>query len=435
MLTAIRTIRRNPLEFLAQTWRAHGDVAQFPIPRPATYLVSGPQDVRSLLVGSARTQSKRTLQYDNLAAVTGEGLLTANDPPWRERRRVIQPAFHHGELAAVCDHTVAALKPWVSRWDSARSPVVLDLDEAMMEISLQVVASALFGSDWRSVAAGLTKSTIVALDAVVARARNPLPPPRWLPTPGNRRLNSAVAALDVAVDSILRQRSAAGRHGVGDGDLVDLLVAGLRRTDGSVDRQAVRNELVTFLVAGHETVASALTWAWYLLADHPEVADALADEAQRVFGERAPQLPDVADLVLARAVVDETLRLYPPAWVITRKLTVDVALTDVVLPAGSLVIMSPWIVQRHPTVWERPDEFVPTRFAGVDARAQVGYLPFGLGPRICIGRDFALTEATLVLALLAQRFRFVRRSRVPITPLASVTLRPPEGLQVRVERR
>ena len=207
MMSSIGPIRRNPLEFLAATWRRHGDVVQFPIPRPATYLISNPADVRSILVGSTKSQSKRTLQYDNLATVTGNGLLTADDPPWREHRRVVQPAFHHSELAGVVAHTAEALNPWLDSWRDSSTAKVMDLDEVMMEVSLQVVASALFGSDWQASASGLTKSTIIALDAVVARARNPLAPPLWLPTPGNRRLKSSIAALDAAVDSVLDQRA------------------------------------------------------------------------------------------------------------------------------------------------------------------------------------------------------------------------------------
>lgn len=432
MLRAIGPIRRNPLEFLAQTWQRHGDVVQFPIPRPATYLVSNPADVRSILVAGAKTQSKRTLQYDNLATVTGDGLLTADDPPWRSHRRIVQPAFHHAELAGVCEHTAAALLPWLRSWRAGTPPAAVDLDEVMMQISLQVVATALFGSDWQTVADDLTKSTVVALDAVVARARNPLPPPGWMPTPGNRRLHKAVAQLDAAVDAVLDQRALSGSRG---GDLVDLLVAGLRNQSGLTDRKAVRDELVTFLVAGHETVASALTWAWYLLGRNPAVADAVASEARGVLDDGPVQLSHLERLVTARSVVDETLRLYPPAWVITRKLMGDAQLTDYVLPTGSLVIMSPWIVQRHPAVWAAPNLFDPERFIGIEARSHPGYLPFGLGPRICVGRDFALTEATIVLAMLAREFRFDPIESGAITPLASVTLRPPDGLPVRVIRR
>ena len=433
MLAAIGPIRRNPLAFLTDMQRRHGDLVQFPIPRPPTYLVSHPEDVRTLLVSGSKSQSKRTLQYDNLATVTGNGLLTADDPPWRERRRVMQPAFHHSELAGVVAHTNDAVSAWVDRRHMPGQPAIVDLDEVMMELSLQVVASALFGSDWRNLAGGLTRSTVVALDSVVARARNPLAPPRWLPTPGNRRLTAAIKTLDSAVDAVLDQRAASASAGAaGAGDLVDLLIAGLRDRTGRLDRQAVRDELVTFLVAGHETVASALTWAWYLVARHPEVADRLTAEAKAVIGDEQLQLSDLPELPIARSVIDETLRLYPPAWVITRRLTAPAPVRGQELPSGSLVIMSPAIVQRHPDVWSQPDTFDPGRFMGVEARSLRGYLPFGLGPRMCIGRDFALVEATVVLAIMARHFRFEPLDSRPITPLASVTLRPPTGLPVRV---
>lgn len=438
MLSAIGQIRRNPLAFLAQTQATYGDLVQFPIPRPPTYLVSDPAQVRALLVAGNKSQSKRTLQYDNLATVTGRGLLTADDPPWREHRRIVQPAFHHSALDGVVAHSCEALVPWIQQWQQAQRDPHLDLDEVMMEVSLQVVASALFGSDWQSAAADLTRSTVVALDAVVARARNPLAPPRWLPTPGNRRMSAAIKQIDRAVDSILDDR--VDRPNPHAGDMVDLLVSGMRMRAGTgdttvVDRQAVRDELATFLIAGHETVASALTWAWYLLAQDREAAQRLAHEADSVIGDAPLTLADLERLPFARAVIDETLRLYPPAWVITRKLTAPVEVAGQELPTGSLLIMSPWIVQRHPSVWTEPDVFDPTRFMGVDSRAQAGYLPFGLGPRMCIGRDFALAEATVVLAVLARHFRFELTDREPITALASVTLRPPNGLPVTVVRR
>ena len=437
MLTAIGAIRNNPLAFLARMQRQYGDLVQFPIPRPPTYLVSHPDDVRTLLVSGSRGQSKRTLQYNNLATVTGNGLLTADDPPWRAHRRVMQPAFHHSELAGVVAHTSEAVGAWADRWQISGAPPQIDLDEVMMELSLQVVASALFGSDWRAMASGLTRSTVVALDSVVARARNPFAPPRWLPTPGNRRLSAAIDSLDAAVDAVLSARSnspSSAVAGAESPDLVDLLISGLRDRTGRVDRQAVRDELVTFLVAGHETVASALTWAWYLIARHPEVGDRLAVEASEVLGDQPLHLADLKKLPFARAVIDETLRLYPPAWVITRRLTAPAPVCGQELPVGSLLIMSPAIVQRHADVWSDPDSFDPRRFEGVEARSQRGYLPFGLGPRMCIGRDFALVEATVVLATMAKHFRFEPLDPRPITPLASVTLRPPNGLPVRVVR-
>jgi len=439
MLKSFGRIRRDPLQFLAGIWRDYGDIAQFPIPRPAVYLLTDPEGVREVLVGSARDYSKRTLQYDNLATVTGSGLLTADDPPWRARRRVIQPAFHHERLGSVADHAVAATEPYLLRWQESGDGAVVDVDEAMMELSLQVVASALFGSQWDAQAKELTQATLVALDQVVARARNPLAPPLSWPTPGSTRLRRSIRILDTAVGEVLRQRRlAAGRspdpgQAEDSGDLVDMLLAARADPTAQLGGQGVRDELVTFLVAGHETVASTMTWVWQLLANNPTAAAALHAEVDSVLAGRLPTFADVPDLTWTRAIVDETLRLYPPAWVITRKSTAEHEVSGVAMPSGSLVIISPYLVHRHPDVWDRPDEFDPSRFVGGSARREA-YLPFGLGPRLCIGRDMALVEATLVVAAIASRFRFESAGGA-VEALASVTLRPQYGLPMRVYRR
>lgn len=439
MLGAFGMIRRDPAAFLEQMWREYGDVVQFPIPRPAVYLLSSPTDVKSVLVDAVSTQSKRTLQYDNLAILTGDGLLTADDPPWRQHRRVIQPAFHSSELDDVCANTARATSTFLDRWGALADGATVDVDEAMMEISLQVVATSLFGSDWQEAAGGLTKATIVALDEVVARARNPLAPPLWVPTARNRRLQRAKAALDSAVDALIANYDFRSDGAEAPGDsrtFLDLLMSGLRSHDGSLDRQAVRDELVTFLVAGHETVASALSWAWYLLAEHPHIADDVRAEVDALTPGHEWNMATVASLPLTRAVVDETLRLYPPAWVLTRTSTIEHKFAGSSLPVGSLLIMSPWILGRHPEVWQNPDQFDPQRFIGGNSRNRLGYLPFGTGPRICIGREFALAEAVVVLAMVAARFELRRPIGAgPITALASVTLRPPSGLPMKVHRR
>lgn len=437
MLGSFSQIRRDPRQFLIDTWRAHGDVVQFPIPRPATYLISNPQDARTVLVSPARDQSKRTLQYDNLAEVTGNGLLTCDDPPWRDHRRLMQPAFHADEMATVIAESWSALDGMVGSAD-ARGRVV-DLEHVMLSVSMQVVAAALFGSDWHRQASSITTASQLALDCVVARARNPLPPPRWLPTPGNRQLAAATRRIDRAVDTLLSQRLNQAPRG----DFVDLLIAGLRTADGDLDRRAVRDELVTFIVAGHETVASALTWTWYLLMRDDHVLARLTDEAADAPFESLSSHEQLTQLPYTRAVIDEALRLYPPAWVMTRRLNQPITLesraaqeaASPTLPQDALVIISPAVVHQHPEAWQHPTVFDPERFMGVNSRMHPGYLPFGLGPRMCIGRQFALDEAAVVL------FRMVRELTVtpvddrPITPYSQVTLRPKRGLWVRLASR
>jgi len=428
MLRAFGQIRSDPLAFLERVWREHGDVVQFPIPTPPSYLVTDPAAVDRVLRVNQRAYGKRTIQYSSLSLITGEGLLTADTEVWREQRRVVQPAFHPRQVERVADHVATAAARVDREWSALPPGAVVDVDETMMRAALEVVGSSLFGTDLSGDAATLVDATLAGLAVVVARARNPLAPPAWVPSPGNLALRRSLSALDGAVAAMLAERA---RRPGREPDMLDLLVEGL-----GGDEARVRDQVVTFLVAGHETVASALTWSWHLLDGDPEAARRLREEARSALGERAVTFADYARLPYARAVFDEALRLYPPAWLITRKSRADDELAGHHVPAGSLVVVSPWLVHRHPDLWPDPERFDPTRFVGTGASdpTATGYLPFGAGPRLCIGRDFSLVEGTLLLAALARTWQFegVDRASVRTDPL--VTVRPRDGLPMRVRR-
>lgn len=446
MLRAMRRIGDDPLAFLAQQWRLYGDVVQFPIPSPPTYLVSHPDDVRMVLVGRSRDVTKATIQYRALSRVTGQGLLTSDNPVWREHRRVVQPAFHADTLPGVAAHTARAASRLVTRLRERGDGGVVDIDAEVMTLALEVVGDSLFGHELGPVADRLAEATLTALGEVVSMARMPLRAPAWIPTPGNRRMTRSLAELDAAVEAILAQRLSQGPSE--PPDMLDLLQA------SNLDRTAVRDEIVTFLVAGHETVASALTWALVLLGTHPDIADRVALEADEVLSrpatDGAPTLdmPDIdmsalAQLQVARAVVDEAMRLNPPAWLITRSTTADMELSGSHVPVGSLVILSPWIVHRHPEVWQDPETFRPDRFiagapdAGSGMRTagvRTAYIPFGAGPRMCIGRDFAYAEAVLSLAMICRAVRLAP-SGAPVRALPLVTIRPDRPALMRITQR
>jgi cytochrome P450 len=432
MLRAMTAIRRNPLAYLDSAWRRFGDVVQFPIPRPPSYLVNDPDGVRRVLVANGRNYGKSTIQYRALSLVTGEGLLVADTDAWRRQRPMVQPAFHHETLEGIVRHVSVALERLFADWDALPRDAVVDMDDAMMHVALEVVGHALFGTDLSADADRLTRSTLDALDVVVARARVPVTPPAWLPTPANRRLQSAVGDLDSAVRAILaaRQRGPAGQP-----DMLDLLIAARDESGDRLSASEVRDQVVTFIVAGHETAASALAWAWGLLAKHPHVQGLLQAESDEVLGGRSPTFADYSRLPVARAVIDETLRLYPPAWLITRKSISADTLGGHDIPAGALIILSPWLLHRHPDVWPDSNAFLPTRF--LDGMAdRVNFVPFGAGLRQCIGRDFAYVESTLVLSTLAGRYRveFPTGTGLPEgEPL--VTIRPRHGMPLRILRR
>lgn len=426
MLRSFGAIRRDPLAYLERTWRAYGDVVQFPIPRPPSYLVSDPAAVRRVLVDNARHYGKRTLQYRALSLVTGEGLLTADGERWRRQRRLVQPAFHHEAITRVADHVNAAADALVATWGASAG--VIDADQGLMEAALEIVGHALFGEDLAGDASALTEATLDALEVVVARARVPIAPPSWMPTPANRRLRRANGILDRTAQTMVMRRRAGGAGA--RADMLDLLLATADEDGDRLTDAEIRDEIVTFIVAGHETVASALAWAMALLADRPDWQEAIAAEA--AAGTDAAAL---GTLTMTRAVVDEVLRLLPPAWLITRQALEDDELAGHAVPRGALIIMSPAIVHRHPAVWADPESFDPRRFleGPVDRTA---FVPFGAGPRLCIGRDFAYLEAVLLLARIARDVRWSRPDGLAAPrPEPLVTIRPAGGVPLRVSPR
>jgi cytochrome P450 len=450
MVAAVPAIRRDPLAFLQRTVARYGDLVAFPMPRTPVLLVNDPDAVRRVLVENPRAWSKATVQYGALSAVTGSGLLTSDGEEWRRRRRIAQPAFHHGTLDVVAQQSVAAGRRVAGHWRRALAEVparagagaVVDVDAACLRATLEVVGRTLFDADLAADGERVVAAVHEALEVVVARAR--LPRPAWLPLPSHRRLARAVATLDETCARVVRARRA---RGLAD-DATDLLALLLRSADaesesesehGGLTDQQVRDELVTLVIAGHETVATALAWACQLLAEHPDVQAAVhaeLDDALRP-GED-PTWADLRALALTRRVVDEALRLYPPAWVVSRRSTEPDVLAGVAVPAGTLVIVSPWLLHRRPQAWPDAERFDPDRFA-VPSRPTTDYLPFGAGPRLCIGRDFALVEAVLALAVLLREHRLepVRRGGAVVRPAAEalVTLRPRGGLPLVVGRR
>jgi cytochrome P450 len=434
MLRAFGVIRRDPLRFLDLCRRRFGPVVAFPLPGAPVLYVSDPDLVRHLLVTNHRAYSKRTVQYDALALVTGEGLLTSDGEAWRAMRRLVQPAFHHATLSDSVSGVAAAADALSLEWSELAPGGTVDLDEAMMRTTLRVVGASLFGADLGDQVTPLVAAVAAALEVVVRRAQLPVSPPSWLPTPGNRALGSAMHSLDDSVERLVQSRRSAGITPA-DHDVLALL---LRAQDqGLVSPAQVRNEVVTLIVAGHETVAATMTWTWLLLGGAPDATAHLRDEADAVLGAGPPSLSTVGRLTFARAVVDESLRMFPPAWVISRRCIVDDLLGEIEVPAGSTVFCSPSALHRDPSVWERPERFEPQRFLAPRSAdlPRESYLPFGAGPRLCIGRDLALLEATLLLAVLVRRHDVVTPDLDTVRAHAGVTQRPAGGLPGRVAAR
>lgn len=438
MVRDLLSIRRDPLRYLEGVVARFGDLVAFPLPRTPVLLVNDPAGARRVLVERARTYSKATVQYGALSLVTGGGLLTSDGDVWRRRRRIAQPAFHHGTLDVVADQAVAAAGRIAAVWDTHPAGTAVDVDAACMQATLEIVGRTLFDADLAADGERIVAAVHEALQVVVKRARTPLP--SWLPTASGRRLAAAVDTLDRTCADVVRARRARGL-GESDRDLLALLLRSLDGTDGLSDTE-VRDELVTLVIAGHETVTSAVSLTLLLLADHPDAQQRLHDELDSVLGGgRAPTWADLPALRWTRAVVDESLRLFPPGWVVTRRAEQDDVVCGVRVPTGTLVVVSPWLLHRRAEDWPEPLQFDPTRFtADRSATPRGAYLPFGMGPRLCIGRDFALVETVLLLATLLRRNRVslpVGADGEPLRPHveASVTLRPRDGLPLVLQPR
>jgi cytochrome P450 len=357
----------------------------------------------------------------------GESVLSSVGAIHLRQRRMMQPAFHKARIATYTDAMARAALAARETWPPG---VPLDLAREMNRLTLTIVAETLFGaqvgtdSDTARVQQAIT-DVMEMFDLVL------VPFAEWLvrlPLPRMRRYRAAQQALDTLIYGIIGARRASGED---RGDLLSMLLHA-QDTEGSgamTDRQ-LRDEVITLFLAGHETTANALTWTWWLLAQHPEVEAHLHAELDHVLTGRAPTADDVSHLPYTRAVVAESMRLYPPAWTMGRRVLREYRWDGHVIPAGSLILMSQWIVHRDPRWWPDPTRFDPGRWLGdAVARPRFAYFPFGGGNRVCIGESFAWSEAIVVLAALAQRWRFVLDPAHPVVPQPLITLRTRHGLR------
>jgi cytochrome P450 len=424
--------RRDPVGFLYDAAREFGDVVRFQAWPLLGYLVVRPEHVRHVLQENNRNYRKGKL-IAKAKVLIGEGLFTSEGDFWLRQRRLAQPAFHRerieGFAAAITESTASMLEAWRT---PARTGWPIDVLQEMSALTLRVVGRVLFSIDLAGEAAGVGRALLVALEHLNHLATRLCPLPPFVPTPRNVRFLMARRRLDRVVLGIIERRR---RQETAVPDLLSMLLAA-RDADtgeGMSDRQ-LRDEVMTFVLAGHETTAVALAWVWYLLARHPEIEERLRAEVRDVLGDRQATVADLRALALTRRVVEETMRLYPPVPVIARQAIGPDEIDGYTVPAGSVVMMSPYVTHRDPRFWDEPDRFDPDRFAPHRSanRPRFAYLPFGGGPRICIGNELALMEAQLILATVLQRFRLQLVPGHLVEPELRVTLRPRRGVPMTV---
>lgn len=433
LLGHLRILERDPVGTLLHFWQEYGDVVPLRFGPLRAFLLVHPDAVRHVLQTGSRNFDKDLVSYRRLKLVLGEGLVTSDGEVWRRSRRLAQPAFTTQRLRSFATLMTDAAEQTAERWRRhAGGEQALDVHREMMALALRIVGEAMLGFDPTAETAAVGNALDVVLQGVNRRIYSPFPLPLWVPTPGNRRLRAAIATLDEVVTEIVEERRRGTRSAAHGDDLLARLMAARDEEGEGLDDRQLRDEIMTIFLAGHETTANALTFTWFLLSRHPRVAADLRSELAAVLGGRTPTVDDLERLPLTSLVVEESMRLYPPVWIVERHALAADEIAGVPIPRGAIAMVSPFLTHRHPEFWDNPEGFDPQRFAAGARLHPFAFYPFGGGPRVCLGAAFARLEARLVLATLAQRVRLdlLPGHRLELVP--TITLRPRGGLPMRV---
>jgi cytochrome P450 len=422
---------RDPLRFFSELARTYGDVAHVHMAGEHLFLFNDPQLVRDVLVTSQHNFLKgRALE--RAKRLLGNGLLTSEGAAHVRQRRLIQPAFHRDRTASYASVMTEYADRAQQQWRSGQE---LDVAQAMTRLTLGIVGKTLFGADVDSQATSVGRALADVLGAFWLSMLPLADLLEHLPIPAFRRSRRARAELDRIIYAMIAERRASPED---RGDLLSMLLMAQDEENGGgmTDRQ-VRDEAMTIFLAGHETTANALSWTWYLLSGAPDVEARLHEEVDRVLGDRLPTLEDVSRLPFVEKVVTESMRLYPPAWIIGRRAIHDYPVRNYLVPARGVVVMSPYLIHRNGGLFADPERFNPDRWT-VEMKTSLppfAYFPFGGGARRCIGESFAWMELVLVVSVVAQRWRLRLVPDHPVVPQPVVTLRLKHGLKMIVERR
>ena len=432
LLGSAAELMRDWPGFSTRCAREYGDVVFYRFLHVPICQVNHPDGIEQVLVRQASNFHK-SKDYAALRFVLGNGLLTNEGASWQAQRQLMQPAFRHENIAAYAGIMASSAEQFLARWKDGEAR---DIHEDMTQLTLDVVTRSLFGArvsqDARSVGADI--STVMARFFQQAALSFILPD--GTPLPKGPRLLRSKRRLDQKILAIIHERRSSPAPA---NDLLQILLDAQDEHGSRMTDEQLRDEIMTLFLAGHETTANALSWTWYLLAQNPEAEGALAAELDAVLGGAAPTLADLPRLPYAEMVTKESMRLYPPAWGIGRRAIRDFELNGYRIPAGTNVFLLQWVTHRDPRFFPDPERFDPERWRDDPIRRgrlpRFAYFPFGGGPRVCIGAGFAMMEATLLLAALAQRFQLSLLPNSRVRPFFSITLRPKHGLKMLLHRR
>lgn len=422
----------EPLRFFQDAAATYGRVVRINFGSRNAFLLTDPAAIKYVLVDN-NANYRKSSTVPIVAQVLGRGLATNEGESWLSQRRLMQPAFHRQQIARLGEPITTEAAALGEQWRAkvkAGEPV--NMQTEMMRLTLRLVLKLLFGHDVQGEEDRLGQAWTVVLQEFNRRSWSLVQIPDSWPTPANRRFHRALTLLNETVYQLIDARRGRSQS---HNDLLDLLLhAQDAETGHKMSDQQLRDEIMTLFLAGHETTANALSWTWYLLAQHPDTLTQLQAELQQVLQGRLPTVTDLPHLPYTRAVVDESLRLYPPFWLIYRAPYQPDKIGGYPLRTHDMVFISPYLMHRHPTYWPSPEQFQPERFSPEQAKSYSPYVyfPFGAGPHLCIGNNLALMETQLILATLAPQVHPTLLTDQPIQPEAGVTLRPRRGVGMRL---
>jgi cytochrome P450 len=399
-----------------------------------SFLITEPEHIEHILQTNSRNYHKGRV-YKELVPSTGDGLFVTDGEVWRRQRRLAQPAFHKDKIASFAKIMTDSAEKMLRHWRlPAEYGTPVEISSEMLQLTLGIVGKALFSRDLSYGADVVTDAFDVIRAHTMRRLTSFIKLPQSLPLPRNRKFRAAVATADRLVYEVIEDRR---KNGGSQDDLLSMLMAARDEETGeAMGDKELRDQALTIIGAGYETTTQALCWTWYLLARHPQIENRLHDELATVLGGRIPVLNDLPKLQYTLMVFQEALRLYPPAWMLSRTAVEDDEIGGQKIPARSELLLLTAYTHRHSRYWTRPDEFDPSNFSpeNVAARPRYSYFPFGGGPRQCIGNNFALMEAQLIIATVAQRYR-LSLAQKDVAAEPSVTLRPRDGIKMTLHPR
>ncbi len=425
-------LRKNPLNFLIEKDKAYPGILHWKFLHLDVVQLTDPKLVRFVLQTNQKYYVKSTM-YNQLKLLLGQGLVTSEGKLWKSQRKMIQPSFHKQHINNLFDEMLSCTNELIMDWkEAAQKGGKIDFADEMMKITLQIIGKTMLSADFRTEAKSVGVTLTYLLKALEKRVLRGVNFPIWVPTAANLEFKRKRKVLDDIVYKVIGDRR---ERGHAKGDLLDMLMESRYEDTGeAMPDNLLRDELMTVFLAGHETTATALTWTFYLLSKHPDVYQKLKKEVKEVVGDGELTFQHLHQLKYTKACLNESMRLFPPVWVIGRGATEDNMVGDYFIKKGTTVLMSPYIVHRHPDYWKNPEVFEPERWETEEVKEmdKYAYFPFAAGPRMCIGNNFALLEADIILTKVIQQFdfKYLGESEPVMDP--TLTLRVKEGMPMQI---